>query len=241
MSKVFKALIVDDERLARNELNRMLKDFSEIEVAAEASDIASAKQCIADVQPDVIFLDIQMPGESGFDLINSVPIDSQIIFVTAFDEYAIRAFEINALDYLLKPVNPKRLQEAVGRLNSTKDAGEGKMRKLDINDRLLLVLNNTMQFIKINTIIFINAAGDYTELKTTSGLKGITLKPIKEWEYRLPENTFVRIHRSTIINMEFIDRFEEWFNNAYRVYLKQIDEPFTVSRRYAAKLKERFS
>jgi len=241
MKKKFKALIVDDERLARKELNLMLADFTEIEIIGEAADVDSAKEIINELKPDIVFLDIQMPGESGFDLVNSISMETQIVFVTAFDEYAIRAFEVNALDYLLKPVNPSRLKGAISRLTAGENKSEGKLRKLNPEDRLLIVINNRLQFIKVDSIIFISSAGDYTEILTTSKLKGITLKPIKEWEFRLPENMFIRIHRSTIVNMEYIERFEEWFQNSYRIYLKNISEPFDVSRRYSIKLKEKFS
>ncbi len=241
MEKKFKALIVDDERLARKELILMLKEFNEIEITGEAADITSAKKIITDKKPDVIFLDIQMPGESGFDLINSIPIDTKVIFVTAFDEYAIRAFDINALDYLLKPVNPKRLKEAIDRLQLIEKEESGDYKRLDEDDRLLVAINGKLQFIKVNSITCISSAGDYTEIKTTVGIKGVALKPMKEWEQRLPEKMFVRIHRSTLINLDQIEKFDEWFNNSYRVYLKGVKEPFTISRRYAVKLKDRFS
>ncbi len=237
----YKALIVDDERLARKELISMLADFPEITIAGEASEVSIAQKLIIETEPDVIFLDIQMPGESGFDLIDSIPIETRIIFVTAFDEYAIRAFDVNALDYLLKPVNPKRMKEAIDRLKSVDRETNDGTKKLVEEDRLLLAINNKLQFIKVSSIICISAAGDYTEIHTSNGIKGVTLKSLKEWEFRLPEKLFVRIHRSTIINLDSIENFEEWFNNSYRVYLKSIKEPFTISRRYSSKLRDRFS
>lgn len=238
---IFKALIVDDERLARKELISMLAEFPEIKIAGEASEVSTAQKLIIETEPDVIFLDIQMPGESGFDLIDSIPIETKIIFVTAFDEYAIRAFDVNALDYLLKPVNPKRMKEAIDRLKSVDRETTDGTKKLVEEDRLLLAINNKLQFIKVSSIICISAAGDYTEIQTSNGIKGVTLKSLKEWEFRLPEKLFIRIHRSTIINLDSVDKFEEWFNNSYRVYLNSIKEPFTISRRYSSKLKDRFS
>ena len=243
MSKILKAIVVDDERLARKELILMLNDFSNIEIEGEAADISTAQKLLAEKNPDLVFLDIQMPGESGFDLINSIPANTKIIFVTAFDEYAIRAFDVNALDYLLKPVNPKRLKETIERIEqiNISNSGSGDLRKLDEHDRLLVTLNSKLHFIKTKTIIYISAAGDYTEIKTTENQKGITLKSIKEWEARLPESMFVRIHRSTIVNLEFVDKIEEWFQKSYRIYLKTVEQPFDVSRRYTSKLKDRFS
>ena len=240
MKKIFKAIIVDDERLARKELSLLLSEYPNIKIVGETANVSTAQNLINNLNPDLIFLDIQMPGESGFDLINTISTSAQIIFVTAFDEYAIRAFEINALDYLLKPVNPSRLKEAISRLDSQPKNEETKLRKLGPDDRLLIVINNKLQFIKVDSIIYISAAGDYTEIKTINNQKGITLKPVKEWEFRLPENMFARIHRSTIVNLDQIEKFEEWFQHSYRVYLKNIDSPFEVSRRYAAKLKDKY-
>ena len=243
MSKLLKAIVVDDERLARKELILMLNDFSNIEIEGEAADISTAQKLLAEKNPDLVFLDIQMPGESGFDLINSIPVNTKVIFVTAFDEYAIRAFDVNALDYLLKPVNPKRLKETIERIEQLGKtvSSSDNLKKLAESDRLLVTLNSRLQFVKIKNIIYISAAGDYTEIKTTENQKGITLKSIKEWEARLPESMFVRIHRSTIVNLEFVDKIEEWFQKSYRIYLKTVEQPFDVSRRYTSKLKDRFS
>lgn len=235
-----KAIIVDDERLARKELSSMLKEFPEIEISGEAGNVDSALHLVEEINPDIIFLDIQMPGESGFDLINEINSEAKIIFVTAYDEFAIRAFEVNAADYLLKPVNPKRLAQSIEKIKANEVPSESEIKKLNYDDRMLLHINNNLRFIKINSIVIINAAGDYTEIHTNDGRKGITLKSIKEWESRLPENNFARIHRSTIINMDHVDKLEEWFNHAYHVYLKDTKEPIIMSRRYASKLRKKF-
>jgi len=239
MKNKFKAVVVDDERLARKELISMLSDFTNIEVVGEADDVPSAKTLIKTIKPDIIFLDIQMPKESGFDLLNQINTEAKIIFVTAFDEYAIRAFDVNAMDYLLKPINPKRLKHTVERLQETDLAENPNVEPLNYNDSLLITLNNKLKFLKVRTIISISSAGDYSEVVSTENKKGLTLKSMKEWEKRLPAKNFIRIHRSTIINLEFVDRLEDWFNNSYRVYLKNIEEPFIMSRRYVVKLKEK--
>ena len=121
MKENISAIIIDDERLARKELASMLSEFSNISILGEADDVTSAVEQIEKHNPDVIFLDIQMPGESGFDLLNKIDKELKVIFVTAYDEYAIEAFEINALDYLLKPINPERLKKAVKRLSDAKE------------------------------------------------------------------------------------------------------------------------
>ncbi len=240
MKRTYRTLVVDDERLARNDIISMLKEHPDILVTGEASDVPSALKAIEQLNPDLIFLDINMPGQSGFDLLNSADTDAKVIFVTAFDEYALRAFEVNALDYLMKPVNPKRLKSALEKLELADESADFvQMRKLKYDDNLFLQVNSAMKFIKVFKIVCINSSGDYSEIITDDGHKGLTLKSMKEWESRLPENNFCRVHRSTIINLEFITKVEKWFNNSYRLHLKGIDDPMVMSRRYASKLKEK--
>jgi two-component system LytT family response regulator len=239
MKKTLTALVVDDERLARKDLISLLSPYERIQVVGEADSVPSAIKAIRALNPDVIFLDIQMPGDSGFDLLDKIDVEAQVIFVTAFDEYAIQAFEVNALDYLLKPVNPDRLARAIERLEHREPDIPLKTRELKYDDRLFLMLGKHFKFLKINTITNIRAAGDYSEVMTCDGLKGLTLKSIKEWDARLPSQQFLRMHRSTIINMEFIEKAEEWFHYSFRVYLKGLEEPFVLSRRYVSKLKDR--
>jgi two-component system, LytTR family, response regulator len=242
MSREFRAVLVDDERLARKELRAMLSEYPEIDVCGEADDVDKAIEIIREVRPDVVFLDIQMPGASGFDLLERIEATFKVIFVTAFDAYAIRAFEVNALDYLLKPINQERLARALERLSAydLESSSEKGLRKLEYDDRLFLVVNDRSRFIKINAIEYICGAGDYSEIFTNEGQKALVLKSLREWEERLPEKYFSRIHRSTIVNLEYVDRIEKWFNHSYRIYLRNINEPFTMSRRYAAKLKLKF-
>ncbi len=239
MIKPHNVLVVDDERLARKDLIALLGAYDNIRVVGEADDVPSAAKAIEKLSPDVIFLDIQMPGESGFDLLDKADVEAQVIFVTAYDEYAIRAFEVNALDYLLKPVNTDRLAKALEKLELREQEIPAKVRKLNYDDRLFLMLGKHFKFLRVNTILNISAAGDYSEVLTSGGHGGLTLKSMKEWEARLPPQHFIRIHRSTIINMEFVDRVEEWFNFSFKVYLKGIEEPFLISRRYAVRLKDK--
>ncbi len=239
MSRNYNAIIVDDERLARKELISMLKDFPDINIIGEAGNVDSALDIIKKTKPDVIFLDIQMPGSSGFTLLDKINQNIKIIFVTAFDEYAIRAFEVNALDYLLKPVTPLRLKRAVERLFQNSSNKQIFSRKLAYEDNIFLLINSQMRFIKISSIISVNASKDYTEIITSDSIKGLTSKAMREWEIRLPENHFIRIHRSTIINLNYIQKIDKWFNHSYQVYLKGIEQPYTMSRRYASVLKEK--
>ena len=235
------AIIVDDERLARKELRSLLIGFKEISVIGEAEDLSKAVGLIENEKPDVVFLDIQLRQENGFDLLEKVEQTFKLIFVTAFDEFAIRAFEINALDYLLKPVNPERLATAVERLFDDEETkNQTELRKLEIDDRLLLEVNERSYFLQISEISHISASGDYTEVFTSDGKKSLIEKPLREWEERLPEKLFTRIHRSTIININKIEKIETLFNRTMEVSLQNFTGIFSVSRRNTTKLKEKF-
>lgn len=239
MKPPFKTLIVDDEPLLREYLRDLLKRFPSIEVVAEADSVRTAIAAIQQHHPDLIFLDIKFPGENGFDLFDHVEVNAKVVFVTAFDEYAIRAFEINALDYLLKPINPDRLALTIGRMTSAEEKAASKPNRLPHDGVLFLQLNNRFHFIKVASIMKINAAGFYTEVLTTMGKKGLVRRNMKDWEEILPENNFIRVHRSTIVNAEFVDRMERGFNNSYQVYLKGCDKPERMSRRYVSRIKHR--
>jgi two-component system, LytTR family, response regulator len=241
MNRPWKAAIVDDERLARAKLRAMLEHYPQISIAGEADSAEAAIELINEERPDVVFLDIQMPGGSGFDLVNRLERPVRIIFVTAFDEYAIRAFEINALDYLLKPVTQERLTRAVERLSHSQTPSESPSRRLEHDDFLFLTIDQNSRFLRVREIKYISAADVYSEIITADERKTLVLKPLSEWEERLPEKYFARIHRSTIINIEFVERVEKWFNYSFQVHLRGVKEPLTMSRRYAAKLKDKLS
>jgi len=235
-----RALIVDDERLARKDLTNMLNELSIVEPIGEAEDVPSALKAIQELNPDVVFLDIQMPGQTGFDLVEQVDFLGKIIFVTAYDEYALRAFEINALDYLMKPVNKDRLQKSLERIYEEPKEKPKDFTPLKYNDRLFTTLGSKVQFLKIESIVLISSDGDYTRVTTNETHAGLVTKTMKEWEERLPEKYFIRVHRNSIINTEYIDEVEKWFNYSYRVKMKGINEPVIISRRYAKKLKDLF-
>ncbi len=236
----FTAILVDDERLARKELRSMLAEHEIIDVVGEAETVAQAAELVRAKKPDVVFLDIQLPGETGFDLLEKISPACRIIFVTAFDAYAIRAFEVNALDYLLKPINPARLAQAIERLMIHDSASVAPVRALEYEDRLFIEVDEHSRFLKVSDIIVISAMGDYSQIFSCDGQKSLILKPLKDWEERLPAKHFTRIHRSTIININYVERVESWFNRSYRIHIRQIPEPLVMSRRYAARFKTTF-
>lgn len=238
----YKTIIVDDERLARREMRRLLAEFDEIAVAGEAENLAEAVWLIEKEKPHIVFLDIQLQNENGFDLLEKTERDFKLVFVTAFDAYAIRAFEVNALDYLLKPVNPERLAKAIERLADEKTEEKNELRPFEFDDRIFLEFGaNRSVFLKVCDISHINSSGDYSEVFTVDKRKFLLEKPLREWEARLPEKHFLRIHRQTIINLEEIEEIEMWFNRTFQVRLKTFRSPLAVSRRYAVKLKSKFT
>ncbi len=233
------AVVVDDERLARRDLINMLRAHENIAVVGQAGDARSAAKLISRLNPDVVFLDIQMPGESGFDLLERTDIKAKIVFVTAYDEYALRAFEVNALDYLMKPVSRERLATTVERLLTTYAAVGAAGSRLRYDDSLFLRVDDGMRFLKISSVAAISAAGDYTEVLTRGKGGGLTSLSMRDWETRLPAGRFCRIHRSTIVNLDCVERVEERPNHTYEVHLTGLDKPFSMSRRYAAAFKHR--
>jgi two-component system, LytTR family, response regulator len=237
----YKTIIVDDERLARREMRRLLAEFDEIEVAGEAENLSEAVALIEREKPHIVFLDIQLANENGFDLLEKTDRDFKLVFVTAFDAYAIRAFEVNALDYLLKPVNPERLAKALERLTEEARDEKRDLRPFEFDDRIFLEFGSRSVFLKVREISHISSAGDYSEVFTVDKRKFLLEKSLREWEARLPEKHFLRIHRQAIVNLEEIEEIETWFNRTFQVRLKNFPAPLSVSRRYAVKLKSKFT
>jgi two-component system LytT family response regulator len=235
------AIIVDDERLARRELRVMLEEAhgAAVRVVGEAESVRTAAELVRTCDADVVFLDVQLAGESGLELLTLIDPSVAVVFVTAFDQYAVRAFEVNALDYLLKPVAPTRLARAVERLGAPNDAAAATTAatRLDYQDRLFLRLDDRMGFVKVADIVSIASDGDYSVVRLANGRTHRARKSLRDWLGRLPETAFARVHRSTIVNLEYVERVEEWSHFSYRLYLRGTAEPVAMSRRYAGQLR----
>ena len=232
------AIIIDDERPARKELNFLLNEHPEIKIVGEADNLTDAAALVLSKKPELVFLDIQLSGENGFDLLNKVCVDFKIIFVTAYDEFAIKAFDVNASDYLLKPVDPKRLKLALARIFEEPYDNESSEKKFNYNDSIFLKQNNcTARFVEIKTICAITSVGNHSKILTQDDTSYIILKTLKQWEAELPEAFFIRIHRSTIVNLKAILKIETSNKTRNLVFLKNIEEPFEVSRNCFKELK----
>lgn len=234
-----RAILVDDERLARRELGRLLIKHPAIAVVGEAASVEEAAALVQKVDPDVVFLDIQMPRRSGFELLDEADVRGQVVFVTAHDVHAIRAFEVNALDYLLKPVHPARLAVTVTRLTASTDPLPPSNVRLESDDHLFLAEGKAARFVRVRNIVCLRGAGDYANIVLEGGKELLSSRPLKEWEERLPSKSFVRVHRAAIVNLDHVDRVERTGDESYCVLLRGGTEPVPMSRRYAARLRTR--
>ncbi|HEX8334833.1 MAG TPA: response regulator [Segetibacter sp.] len=245
-----RTIIIDDERLARNELKKLLQEFSEIEVIDEASNAAEGLEKIEQHNPDLIFLDIQMPGKTGFDLLEELERSPKVIFTTAYDEFALKAFEVNALDYLLKPVEPRRLSDAIQKLHFEENRDNGSsvngpntlLRSnglLGENDQVFVKDGERCWFVKLNEIRLFESVGNYAKV-FFAGNKPLILKSLNALEERLDDKVFFRANRKHIINMRWIEKIEPYFNGGLLLELKG-GEKIEVSRRQTVKFKEMMS
>lgn len=239
-----KAIIIDDERLARNELKKLLQTHAEIEVIEEAANVDDGIEKIELLHPDLIFLDIQMPGKNGFDLLSEVEKAPRVIFTTAYDEYAIKAFEVNALDYLLKPIEPKRLGEALNKLQAEmmKDnpaLSANSRGPLTEIDQVFVKDGERCWFVKLGEIRLFESVGNYAKVYFGTH-KPLILKSLNALEERLDDRMFFRANRKHIINLRWIEKIEPYFNGGLLVDLKG-GEKVEVSRRQTVKFKEMMS
>ena len=235
-----KAIIIDDEQFVREDFKEILLQHDDVEIVGEAETIDSAIELLSRSSPDVIFLDIQLRGGSGFDLVPYINPSIHIIFFTAHDDYAVRAFEVNALDFLLKPVSPERLEKSLDRARTYLKSGEPDEKSdtpFKETDQVFIKTDKEQRFVPINNILAVNTeGGNYTRLIREEGYDLLTRRSIKEWESHLPSDTFIKIHRSTIINAKKITRVINQKNSKCLVYLSGCDEPFEASRREAPRL-----
>ena len=237
----YSAIVIDDERLARLTLKKDLEKFPEITILGEANGIATAKTLIERTRPNLIFLDVQLTDGTGFDLLNQVEYSGKVIFVTAYDKYAFRAFEVNAIDYLLKPISIKRLKSAIDKLSNDSDQVQSTLVKLNYDDRLMVMHRNIVNFIKINSISAICASREYSYIRTIDGKEYLTSNNISQWENRLPDQYFCRIHRSTIINFDYIVKISHNISGTGEVVLQGSLQLYNISRIYFKKIKQRYS
>jgi two-component system LytT family response regulator len=237
-----KALIVDDERLARAELRRLLNPYKDINIVGEAVNAEDALAKITTLNPDLIFLDIQMPGKNGFELLEELDSVPTVIFTTAYDEYALKAFEYNAMDYLLKPIEPKRLEDTIKRLiekNKKEQIEADQTPVLTENDQVFVKDGDRCWFVKLSTVRLFESEGNYVRLYFEEN-KPLILRTLNYLDERLDSKAFFRANRKHIVNLKWIESIEPWLNGGLLVKLKGGNK-IEVSRRQAIKFKDMLS
>ena len=235
-----KAIIIDDERLARQELKNLLAVHKEVEVIAECSDAIQAKEKITELKPDIIFCDIQMPGKSGLELVEEISATVDVVFITAHDEHAIKAFVLNAFDYLLKPVNADRLAETIKKLSIKETASRlDNNTPLTEKDMVFIKDGEKCWFVRLSDIRLFESEGNYVRVYFEN-FRPLILRSLNSLETRLNEKHFFRASRKHMINMSYIASVETWFNGGLNVKLKDGKE-IEISRRQAVKLKDMMS
>jgi len=238
-----RALIVDDERLARKELIKLLEDHPSIEVVGEAMNAEEAIQMTNDLNPDLLFLDIQMPGKTGFQLLEELDSVPVVVFTTAYDEFALKAFEVNALDYLLKPIQAERLTETVAKITekerSKAVAARNPDKKLGLNDQVFVKDGDRCWFVSLTNVRMFESDGNYIKVYFDTN-RPMIHKSLNALDEKLDERAFFRASRKHIINLSWVEGIEQWFNGGLMVKLKGGDK-VEVSRRQAAKFKDMMS
>lgn len=224
---MIKALLIDDEPLARSIISDYLTEYTQIKVVQECNDGFEAMKAINEHQPDLIFLDVQMPKISGFELLEVLENPPAVIFTTAFEEYALKAFEQHAIDYLLKPISRTRFQKAIEKYlanpSSQRDNTQKLIEDMDFSqkfiERVLIKRGATLKIIPTDKIIYLAADDDYVNIKTDEG-DFLHNKTLTYFEKNLDPSNFVRVHRSFIVQIDQIQRIEPYEKDSYRAILK---------------------
>lgn len=237
-----RAIVIDDSRLARNELKRLLKELDTIQVVAEAADAVEAKEKIEQEKPDLIFLDIQMPGKNGFELLEDIEFVPDVVFTTAYDEYALKAFEYNALDYLQKPVQIDRLAGAISKVAEKREKRrqtEGNQNFMTANEQVFVKDGERCWFVQLAEIRLFEVDGNYTKVLFEDH-KPMIPRTLNYLETRLDPKTFFRANRQQIINLKWVEKIEPWFSGSIKIFMKGGHE-VDVSRRQTQRFKELMS
>jgi two-component system, LytTR family, response regulator len=227
-----KAIIVDDEPLARRELGRLLAEFAWIDIVGEAANVGAAAPLVERLLPELLFLDIQMPGGTGFDLLERLEHLPRVVFTTAYDRHALRAFEVNALDYLLKPIEPERLAAAMARAQAAAaSAPAASAASGTILERLFLRDGDRCWFVPLREVKLFTAEGNYVRL-FWGKIHPLLGRPLSSLELRLDSKRFFRANRQQIINLEYIESVDLGVNGRLHVQLRDGPE-VQISRRQA--------
>ena len=244
MNKRYRVLVVEDDLMTQELIKEQLKNFDALEVIGSADSLLSARDMIEEKDPEIIFLDIDLNGASSFDLIPYIKATCKIVFITASANQAVKAFEVNATDYILKPISLERLNKTVAKITDQMNEGEedslSDNSKFKLDQMIMVNAEHKMVLIKVKDINYISAYGNYTKVFLEDKKMYVTYGSIKNWMSRLPKEAFFQIHRSTIVNLLNVIKIDKWTNDTGRLYLKNVEEPFEISRNFFSELKKTF-
>jgi len=234
---MLKVILIDDEPLARQGLRQMLTAHSDLEIVGEAGNASAAEALVAAEQPDAAFLDINMPRKSGFDFLRDLASPLPVVFVTAYSEYAVQAFEVQAVDYLLKPVDPRRLAAAVARLEEACGRKNPAAPVYEKDDRICLRTPQRTVIAKLDDIVAMEAEGDFTRFHIVNEAPLLICQTLGHYEKTLPSSQFIRISRKLAINTKRLRKVEPVTRDETRLELDGLGAPLMIGRRAAARLK----
>jgi two-component system LytT family response regulator len=235
-----RAILVDDERLARRELRALLLQHPQVEIVGEAANASEARALLAELQPELIFLDVQMPGESGFDFLVKLDSFPAVIFTTAFDQFALKAFEFGAYDYLLKPIEPARLAASLSRMNdreSVRPPAPGAAGELlHEADQVFVRDGENCWMVQLSDIQLLESDGNYTRIHF-KGERALVARSLNALEIRLDPKVFFRANRSQIVNLRWVQSIQPWFSRGLRIKLRSGSE-VEISRRRSQQFRD---
>ena len=235
---MLRVMVVDDERLARQALRQALARMEDVELVAEAESVAGAREAFARERPHAVFLDIQMPREDGFGFLRGIELPPKVVFVTAHSEHAVRAFEIDAVDYLLKPVRPKRLADAVSRLREACGLNDSGERSYGANDRICLRTPGRTVVAMLDKVVALEADGDFTRFFVAGETPIMICQKLGAYERMLPAPPFVRVSRSLILNVNAFERSQRLSRDEEQVWLAGLPQPIALGRAAQLRLRE---
>lgn len=247
MKTIIRTLIVDDVPAVIQLVKKMLSHLPGIEVIDEASQVDDAIKIITSEKPDLIFLDVDLNGYHSMDLLSYIKYNPMIVFITSSSDFALKAFEINAIDYLVKPIQKDRLMQSLQKVYTSWSRNHAKgplnetdNKKLGADSMVMLDIDNKLVFVEVRDITHIMVYGNYTKVYTTGKRQSLTYKSVKSWMNNLPVHLFMQINRSTVVNLEYIQSIERWTSDTGRLTLRNVTEPFEVSRKFFFELKRRY-
>ncbi len=242
MNKI-KAVIVEDSRLARNELKELISSQESISLVGEAENVDEGYDLIQKIKPELLFLDINMPEKDGFELLEMLDEVPLVVFTTAFDEFAIKSFEYNALDYLLKPINPKRFGESISkikkRLSLTSEGKGSNQQLLELDKQIFIKDGEKCWLVKVENISLFETVGNYTRVYF-DGNRPLIYKSLAQIEEKLPNKVFFRANRQQLLNINHVGKVVSWFNGKLKIEM-QSGEEVEISRRQSYLFKEQLS